>query len=103
MEYAMSNRATASWRERLVNSPEWRVLVGDYTEAMVRRALGAADRDDAARIIEVSRDLKGLAAFRLWIDNDITQSRKAGDDGRPNRDAGEPADAGDGTGGGGGP
>jgi hypothetical protein len=92
-----SNRATAAWREKLVNSREWRELVADYTEAMVRRALGAADRDDAARIIEVSRDLKGLAAFRLWIDNDVTQSRKAGDDDRPNREAGKPAGAGDPT------
>jgi hypothetical protein len=99
----MSNRAGLSWRQWLVNSQEWKQLLADYTEAMVRRALGASGRDDAAQIIEVSRDLRGVQAFRLWIENSISQAGKAGtDDGRP-IETGRPTGAGDGTGDEGGP
>jgi len=94
--------ARAAWRRNLVNSQEWKQLLADYSESMVRRALGASGRDDAAQIIEVSRDLRGVQAFRLWIENSISQAGKAGtDDGRP-IETGKPADAGDGAGDGGG-
>jgi len=97
----MSNRACAGWRGSLLKSQEWNALLADYRDAMVRRALGASGRDDAAVIIEVSRDLKGLSAFLLWIENDISQARKAGPDDGGAIKAGKPADAGDGTGDGG--
>jgi hypothetical protein len=91
----MSNRAAQAWRERLVNSPEWKQLLADFSEAMMRLALGASGRDDAARIIEVSRDLRGVQAFTLWIANDISQARKAGSGDDGSIKAGKPADAGD--------
>jgi hypothetical protein len=91
----------ATWLYRLCGSPEWRELQARYLASMTERAISGGF--DEAKVAEFARDQKGLRAFALWCENEV--SRKAGAiDGRATRyrqRAGHVEGKGEATGGGG--
>ena len=71
-----------TWLYRLCISPEWAELRARYLASMTESAIHGTW--DQAKVSEFARDLKGVQAFALWCENEVT--RKAGAiDGRATR------------------
>src|SRR3954464_12538658 len=73
--------AFQTWLYRLVRSPEWAQLHRYFIESKTADAI--AGQWSESKVAEFARDQKGVAAFRMWCENELTA--RGGIDGRATR------------------